>query len=128
MFSRYTKPKGAVPVLADETDQAGEVAPVGDLGPIALSNKIAATGRPAATIDASSSAVKGVKRRERIEDLKTEMHHRLLDNLNLAAIEKADPTALRQEIVSITTEELSDMGVVLGREDRDTSMPSSSTR
>ncbi|WP_438501647.1 CpaF family protein [Jannaschia donghaensis] len=63
---------------------------------------------------------KDLKRRERIEELKTEMHHRLLDNLNLAAIEKADPTALRGEIVSITSEELSDMGVVLGREDRDT--------
>jgi pilus assembly protein CpaF len=43
----------------------------------------------------------------------------LLDNLNLSALDKADPKALRAEIVAITTEELADMGVVLGREDRD---------
>ncbi len=120
MFSRYTKPKGAVPVPTEDVDHAGEAAPVEEGGAIVPLKRAAATAGPAATHDASMSASKGVKRRERIESLKTEMHNRLLDNLNLAAIEKADPTALRQEIVAITTEELSDMGVVLGREDRET--------
>ena len=62
---------------------------------------------------------KGRKKRDRIEELKTEMHHRLLDNLNLGALEKADAAALRAEIVSITSEELAAMGVILGREDRE---------
>ena len=77
----------------------------------------AAAAAKAAPRDAPEE--KKSKRRERIEELKTEMHHRLLDNLNLGALEKADPTALRGEIVSITSEELAEMGIILGREDRD---------
>ena len=74
-------------------------------------------GKPAAAA-AKAPPDKG-RKRDRIEELKTEMHHRLLDNLNLGALEKADPKALRAEIISITTEQLSEMGVILGREDRD---------
>jgi len=48
------------------------------------------------------------------------MHHRLLDNLNLSALEGAKDTELRTEIMAITSEQLADMGVVLNREDRQT--------
>ncbi|CTQ33845.1 CpaF family protein [Jannaschia rubra] len=109
MFSRYKKPQidGAKPIAAAPAPAAPppEAAPTTRMKPPA----------PAAPAPVD----KDVKRRERIEELKTEMHHRLLDNLNLSAIEKADPAALRSEIVSITTDELSEMGVVLGRDDRD---------
>jgi len=61
---------------------------------------------------------KEAKRRARLEELKAEMHHRLLDNLNLAALETAKESELRAEITAITSEQLTEMGVVLNREDR----------
>ena len=122
MFSRYSKPQvsKAEPVgrPARAEGQADEAAgaPAAASGPAPA----AAPRRPATNPATPAPADREAKRRERIEELKTEMHHRLLDNLNLAAIEKADPAALRLEILSITTDELAEMGVVLGREDRDT--------
>lgn len=117
MFSRYKKPQieGAKPIGAPQPAKAASQATAAATP--AASAPAAAPPNPKAAPPAPAD--KDRKRRERIEELKTEMHHRLLDNLNLAAIEKADPTALREEIVSITSEELSEMGVVLGRDDRD---------
>ncbi|SFI88240.1 CpaF family protein [Jannaschia pohangensis] len=117
MFSRYKKPQmdGAKPVDASQKPSA-EVA--AKAAPVTKTPAPKAAAKPAPAVPVSDD--KETKRRERIEGLKTEMHHRLLDNLNLAALDKVDPAALRSEIVSITTEELADMGVVLGREDRDT--------
>jgi pilus assembly protein CpaF len=46
------------------------------------------------------------------------MHHRLLDNLNLSALETAKESELRAEINAITSEQLAELGVVLNREDR----------
>ena len=48
------------------------------------------------------------------------MHHRLLENLNLSALEGAKEAELKAEINAITSEELGDMGIVLNREDRQT--------
>jgi pilus assembly protein CpaF len=61
---------------------------------------------------------KEAKRRQRLDELKTDMHHRLLDNLNLSALETAKESELRAEINAITSEQLAEMGVVLNREDR----------
>ena len=116
MFSRYKKPQieGARPIATPApTPEAAEHSAPGPEAPVEPPK-----APPAAPIRPGLSE-KDLKRRERIEELKTEMHHRLLDNLNLSALDKADPSALRSEIVAITTEELADMGVVLGREDRD---------
>ncbi|MEM8823274.1 MAG: CpaF family protein [Pseudomonadota bacterium] len=117
MFSRYKKPQiqGARPIGAPEEQAAPipEAKPEVDVVEIAQQT---AKPKPPAVPQMSD---KELKRRERVEELKTEMHHRLLDNLNLSALEGAEAGALRAEIVSITTEELADMGVVLGREDRD---------
>ena len=113
MFSRYKKPQldDASPVEAKApAAQQAKAAPAPE------KKKVAPPAPPAVP----EGADKDLKRRQRIEELKTEMHHRLLDNLNLSAVEKADSRQLRAEIVSITTEELGDMGIVLGREDRDT--------
>jgi len=121
MFSRYKKPQieGAKPIggPADGPKAApSDAISVSEARPTAAP-KAAPAPKPKAA--APAPADRDMKRRERIEELKTEMHHRLLDNLNLGAIEKADPTALRGEIVSITNEELNELGIVLGREDRD---------
>ena len=55
---------------------------------------------------------KSLKRRQRLEEIKTEMHHRILDNLNLSALERANPKDLRNELVSICSEQLNEMDVV----------------
>ncbi|WP_308915653.1 CpaF family protein [Jannaschia sp. LMIT008] len=129
MFQRYKKPAGAKPVAARPapaeapTDEpAAEPAAAAAAAPM---RRTAAPERPprgrSAKVAAEATPEDGrLKRRERIEHLKTEMHHRLLDNLNLGAIEKADPAALRAEIVAITSDELAEMGVILGKEDRQT--------
>ena len=58
------------------------------------------------------------KRKERISDLKLELHRVLLDTLNLSAFESASETELRQEIQGITSEFLEEKAIILNREDR----------
>jgi pilus assembly protein CpaF len=60
------------------------------------------------------------KRKERLGEIKLELHKRLLDNLNLSALETATESDLRSEIVAISGEALDEMGVVLNREERQT--------
>ena len=60
------------------------------------------------------------KRKERLGEIKLELHKRLLDNLNLSALETATEADLRAEIVAISGEALDEMGVVLNREERQT--------
>jgi pilus assembly protein CpaF len=58
------------------------------------------------------------KRKERLTELKVEIHKRLLEDLNLSAIESATEQSLRQEITSLANEALDDMSVALNKEDR----------
>lgn len=60
------------------------------------------------------------KRKERLGDLKIELHRALLDNLNLAALEHASESDLKSEIGDIGQEFLNEKGLVLNREDRST--------
>ncbi|RMA44034.1 CpaF family protein [Rhodophyticola porphyridii] len=122
MFSKYKKPSAtnAVPPVsvvpepdAPETGAAATEAP--KVHRKQMSDGAAA--RPAAEV---ANLDKEKKRRLRLDEIKTEMHHRLLENLNLSALESAKDTELKAEIMAITTEELSEMGVVLNREDRQT--------
>ena len=53
------------------------------------------------------------KRQERLLDIRMELHKRLLETLNLAALEKASEQDLRREIGSIMREGLRENGVVL---------------
>ena len=59
-----------------------------------------------------------LKRKQRMSDIKLELHRALLDNLNLAALEHASEQDLRSEINEISTEILSAKAIVLNREDR----------
>jgi pilus assembly protein CpaF len=61
---------------------------------------------------------KDKKRKERIAEVKIELHKALLDTLNLAALEKASEQDLRLEIDAIASESLETMGVVLNRDER----------
>ena len=107
MFSRYRKsglPGPAIPALP-ATAQAVEMP--------------APQRRPAPVAPAQPAPEnKDRKRKERLGEIKTELHKRLLENLNLAALEKASEQDLRAEIVAISGEALDELGAVLSRDER----------
>ncbi|KPQ15035.1 MAG: Tad secretion system ATPase TadA [Rhodobacteraceae bacterium HLUCCO18] len=123
MFSKYRKTDAKSDTVAPEP----KVAPKASAE---TSNTSAGPGeapkatRRAQELEAVPKAEIGVsdekeaKRRQRLDELKTEMHNRLLDNLNLSALESAKESELRAEINAITSEQMAEMGVVLNREDR----------
>jgi pilus assembly protein CpaF len=127
MFSKYRKP-GSKPEKAGDAPDAAlkpkadapapPTEPTPDAGeaPIAARKPQELSAVPKA--DLSGGDEKEAKRRQRLDELKTEMHHRLLDNLNLSALENAKESELRAEINAITSEQLAELGVVLNREDR----------
>jgi pilus assembly protein CpaF len=120
MFARYKKPKpdAALATASPATDLAPKTPDAKRGAPTPSQQREPAPSDPAPA--QAPGADKDAKRRERLDELKTEMHHRLLENLNLAALETAKEAELRAEITAITSEELAEMGVVLNREDRTT--------
>ncbi|WP_110814211.1 CpaF family protein [Pseudoroseicyclus aestuarii] len=66
----------------------------------------------------ASPADRGKRRRERLADIKLDLHRALLDNLNLAALERASESDLKAEIAAITDETLQEKEIVLNREER----------
>jgi pilus assembly protein CpaF len=114
MFSRYKKPSASTPVAAEQAKPAA----------VAASQAAApVVRRPGAAAPPSAQAIaadKEKKRKERMGELKVELHKRLLDNLNLSALEHASESELRQEIVAISTEALEDMSMVLNKDERST--------
>ena len=74
--------------------------------------------RKVATPAQPTAADKERKRKERMQEIKLDLHRSLLDNLNLAALEHATEQDLRAEINSIASEVLQEKAIVLGREDR----------
>lgn len=67
---------------------------------------------------AAAPVDKELKRKQRMGDIKLDLHRVLLDSLNLGALEHASENDLRQEINAITAEFLNEKAIVLGREDR----------
>ena len=121
MFSRFKKPEGAAkPGMAPVTTAAPAArTPSATVKPI-IANRPMPTGpqaRPAAEV---AAADKEKKRKDRLAELKQELHKRLLDNLNLAALEQATESNLKSEIAAITSEALDEMSVSLNKDDRAT--------
>lgn len=113
MFSRYKKSTAAAAGrgVVDAAPQATAPEPV----------RAAPLRKPLPTTSARPAASdKELKRKDRLAELKLQLHRELLDHLNLAALEHASEKDLRAEISDITTETLSSMGVVLNREERST--------
>ena len=106
MFSRYKKPDSATPapkpIPAQRNAEAPAPKPRADL-------RAAATPAP---VD------KEKRRKDKLADIKVQLHRELLDNLNLAALEQATEQELKTEITAIATEALTEMGVVLNRDER----------
>ena len=112
MFSKYKK-QGAAP--------AAKIAEVAKIAPVKQAED--APAKPASMRRASQPATvapldKDLKRKQRMSEIKLELHRALLDNLNLAALEHATEQDLRQEINEISAEILAEKSIVLNREDR----------
>ena len=115
MFSRYKKSS-----VKDATALAGTPAARAPEAPQAEVPKLVQR-KPTPKVEARAAPQdKEQKRRERMFEIKLEMHRALLENLNLAALDQASERELREEIESIATEYLTDTGIVLNREDRRT--------
>ena len=128
MFSRFKKPDAADPkpalrpIAPVATAQAPAPKPAAPAGATSVAPKSMLGARPAsvpATPEAAA-ADKEKKRKERLMELKVELHKRLLENLNLAALEHASESSLRTEIAEIASEALSEMSVALNKDDRAT--------
>jgi len=112
MFSKYKKTDAPKP-----GEDAPKLAAVPDT-PVEAA-KTLMKARPVKAAEAAPMD-REKKRKERLSEIKLEMHKSLLDNLNLAALETASEAELRQEINAITSESLEEMGIVLNRDERAT--------
>ncbi len=115
MFARFKK------------DQPHAIAPVSKAVPEVGAAPVAASAprkaspvRPTHNTPVAAQPVgdKERRRKQRILEVKSELHTRLLDNLNLAAIDGASESELRAEISSIAAEALSEMSFSLTSEER----------
>lgn len=120
MFSRYKKSAPAAPA---GTVRPAAAAPVPQV-PIAATPETPKPGvqrrvMPGAPVSAQAAAAdKDRKRKERMGELKVELHKRLLENLNLSALEHASETELKAEIAAISGEAMTEMSVVLNAAER----------
>ena len=73
--------------------------------------------QPRRTPGPSSEDQADARRRRRLLDLRVTIHQRLLESLNLSAIEDAPEAELRQEIAAISRETLADIGVVVNAQE-----------
>ncbi|MDF2234425.1 CpaF family protein [Albimonas sp. CAU 1670] len=67
----------------------------------------------AAAAEALAAENREIKRRQRLMQVKVDLHRRLLDTLNLSIIDKVPEAELRREVAAIAREGLRDMGMVL---------------
>jgi pilus assembly protein CpaF len=120
MFSRFQKAGGqAAKPGATAPVTAAQSAPKPTEAKPALAPRTGPAPVPRAPAEVVA-AEKEKKRKEKMGELKVELHKRLLDNLNLSALEHASEASLRTEIATITAEALEEMAVVLNKEDRQT--------
>ena len=133
MFSRYKKPGAGKPagggtqkLHAVPNAATPPAAKPAGAAPATPAPKAAPKAAPvkAAQREAARAAAKPEpmdrerKRRQRLGEIKQELHKQLLDNLNLAALDTASEKDLRAEISSIASEVLTEMNVVLNREEK----------
>jgi pilus assembly protein CpaF len=112
MFSRYKKPSSATPVQPSAATAAPKTAT-----PQQAKARPAPAPKKAAPARATPED-KERKRRQRLGEIKVELHKRLLEDLNLAALEHASESDLKQEIQAICGEALEEMSVVLNKGER----------
>ena len=106
MFSRYKK---------DSTATAKPVTASAAPTPKAKAASPAPMKAPAQAVPSD----KEKKRQERFSNIKLQLHAKLLDTLNLSAIEAATERELRSEIQLITDEFLTEKTIILNRDERE---------
>ncbi len=118
MFARYRKTTGAQPIksveAAPERHKPAAASPAQERP--AQSPAQPATRAPARAAPPDRTE----QRKQRLNSIKSDLHKRLLENLNLAALEHASEAELRSEISTIVAETLGEMEVVLNSEERAT--------
>ncbi|MDA9207484.1 CpaF family protein [Octadecabacter sp.] len=118
MFSKYKKASAQPAANADNVTAIPAAAPTNAAAaPEAPRKSMMKQAAVPATV---APADKEKKRKERLGEIKLDLHKSLLDNLNLAALENASEQDLKAEISAIAQESLDEMGVVLNREERTT--------
>ncbi|MBV1866341.1 MAG: CpaF family protein [Marinosulfonomonas sp.] len=117
MFSRYKKPDDAGPKLV-EVAKTEEAETQKSAGAAKTQNQRKAPPKKPVTIVPMMDKEK--KRKARLSEIKVELHKRLLDDLNLSALETASESDLRAEISAIAGEALEELSVVLNRDERAT--------
>ncbi len=118
MFSRFKKPD--VQPKQPIATAVGSGAPGTRVG-AAPAPKVSLATRPVVPVANPAEIAasdKERKRKEKISELKVELHKRLLDSLNLAALESATENNLKTEIADITSEALNEMSVAINASDR----------
>ena len=106
MFARYAKDTKTVALVAAPAPSAPK------------KEAAAAAPAPAVAPAVASDPAKGEKRRARLADIKLQLHRELLEQLNLAALDKASERELREEIRAIMNEYLETNSIVVNRDDR----------
>jgi pilus assembly protein CpaF len=114
MFSRYRKTTGNTPIKpvepAPDRSLSQPAKPQPERPQKLLAQRTMAG--PLATTDRAE------QRKQRLNSIKADIHKRLLENLNLAALEHASEAELRSEISTIAAETLTELDVVLNGEER----------
>ncbi|PJE31958.1 pilus assembly protein CpaF [Pseudooceanicola antarcticus] len=132
MFSRYKKDNASTPVSPASKGPAPTKAPAAaqpapaptpaappPMAPRTDAPRVMRKPQPAGATPAQVGAAdRNRKRKERLSEIKLELHRALLDNLNLSALETAQENDLRMEINAIAAEVLQEKGIVLNREER----------
>ncbi|SLN20134.1 Putative conjugal transfer protein/MT3759 [Roseovarius albus] len=115
MFSRYKKSSGT-PAKPAANQPVVESVPT---LPVEQASSHVSLRKPAPTAVAKAAPIdRERKRKERLTDIKLDLHRSLLDNLNLGALDQATESDLKAEISSIAGEVLEERSIVLNREDR----------
>ncbi|MCW8844094.1 MAG: CpaF family protein [Rhodobacteraceae bacterium] len=127
MFSRYKKePAKPVQPSANGVPKAApaKATPAATAPPPAATPAAEAAPKPSMRKPAQRGPAKAApadkerKRKERLGEIKVELHRELLDNLNLSALESASEQDLRNEISAIASEVLQERAIVLNRDER----------
>ncbi|MFO1176383.1 MAG: ATPase, T2SS/T4P/T4SS family [Paracoccaceae bacterium] len=124
MFSRFKKPdqpagrpaSPASPPVRPLTEAVAQASQPARTSVVA--RKPMAGGQPPSA--QAVAADKEKKRKERMGEIKVELHKRLLDNLNLSALEHATESDLKLEISAIAAEAMDEIGMVLNKDERAT--------
>ncbi|NNU81245.1 CpaF family protein [Halovulum dunhuangense] len=107
MFRRYTRTTETPPPPSIEPQQK------------AAGNGPRSNGAKALTANEIADLQREAKRQERLLDIRMQLHKRLLETLNLGALEKASEQDLRREIAAIAREGMRENSVVLNAAESD---------